>query len=236
MKLFFGSFEGDSAFLNEDESQHFAKVLRGSERDIVNITDGDGRLAECEIISVSKKTVEGKILNLQENYEQKKYYLHVAIAPTKNIERIEFFLEKATEIGIDEITFIQSFHSERKNIKIERLEKIVQSATKQSLKAYLPKLNDLVKFHDFIQRDFSDYKTCIAHCESDIERTPFTTILKDTPEKILVMIGPEGDFSREEIKAAYDHLFTGITLGKQRFRTETAALQAVFATDWSFNH
>jgi len=236
MKLFFGTINGDSAFLNEDESQHFAKVLRGSEGDIIFITDGEGNLAECEITAVTKKSVEGKVLNLQPNYEQKKYYLHVAIAPTKNIERIEFFLEKATEIGIDEITFIQSFHSERKNIKIERLDKIVQSATKQSLKAYLPKLNDLTKFHEFIKQDFSTYKTCIAHCESDIERTPFTTVLKDEPQKILVMIGPEGDFSRDEIKVAYDHGFTGISLGNQRFRTETAALQAVFATDWSFNH
>lgn len=236
MKLFFGSFEGDKAFLNEDESQHFAKVLRGSEGDVVNITDGEGKLAECEIISVTKKSVEGKVISLQENYEQKKYYLHVAIAPTKNIERIEFFLEKATEIGIDEITFLQTFHSERKNIKIERLEKIVQSATKQSLKAYLPKLNDLVKFNDFIKNDFSEFKTCIAHCESDIDRTPYTSVLENTPQKILVMIGPEGDFSRDEIKLAYENGFKGITLGKQRFRTETAALQAVFATDWSFNH
>lgn len=235
MKLFFGTIEGDSAFLNEDESQHFSKVLRGSEGDIVHITDGEGNLAECEIISVSKKSVEGKVIQLQENFEQKKYYLHVAIAPTKNIERIEFFLEKATEIGIDEITFLQAFHSERKNIKIERLDKIVQSATKQSLKAYLPKLNDLTKFNDFIKQDFSDYTTCIAHCESDIARTPFTTILQNQPPKVLILIGPEGDFSRDEINTAYAQGFTGITLGSQRFRTETAALQAVFATDWNFN-
>lgn len=236
MKLFFGTIEGDNAFLNEEESHHFSKVLRGNEGDIIHITDGNGNLAKCEITLVSKKMVEANVLELQKNFEQKNYYLHVAIAPTKAMERIEFFLEKATEIGIDEITFLQAFHSERKNIKIERIEKIIQAATKQSLKAYLPKVNDLTKFNDFIKMNFEGYEKCIAHCESDIERTPFKNVLANQPEKILVMIGPEGDFSRDEIKNAYENNFTGISLGQQRFRTETAALQAVFATDWAFNH
>lgn len=236
MKLFFGTIANDTAFLSEDESHHFSKVLRGKEGDVVHVTDGNGNIAKCEITSISKKSVEGKVLELQQNFEKKNYFLHVAIAPTKAMERIEFFLEKATEIGIDEITFLQSFHSERKNIKLERVEKIVQSATKQSLKAYLPKLNDLTKFNDFIKQNFEGYATCIAHCESDIERTPFNQVLKSQPEKILILIGPEGDFSREEIQQAYENGFTGILLGQQRFRTETAALQAVFATDWAYNH
>lgn len=236
MKLFFGTIEGQNAFLNEEESHHFAKVLRGNEGDIIHITDGKGNLAKCEITHVSKKIVEADVLELKEDFEKKNYYLHVAIAPTKAMERIEFFLEKAAEIGIDEITFLQTFHSERKNIKIERLEKIVQSATKQSLKAYLPKLNKLTKLNDFVKQDFEGNKKCIAHCESDIDRTAYKDILNDRPEKILVMIGPEGDFSRDEIKNAYENGFNGITLGQQRFRTETAALQAVFATDWAFNH
>ena len=232
MKLFFGQIEGNQAILNEDESHHFSKVLRGNEGDIIHITDGNGNMAKCEVTHVSKKAVEANVIELQEEFEKKNYYIHIAIAPTKTMERLEFFLEKATEIGIDEITFINTFHSERKNIKLERIEKIVQSATKQSLKAYFPKLNDLTKFTDFIKQDFSDYKTCIAHCESDIERTPYRKVLADKPTKILIMIGPEGDFSREEIKTAYEQGFTGISLGQQRFRTETAALQAVFATDW----
>ena len=236
MKLFFGTIDGDTAFLNEEESHHFAKVLRGTEGDIVHITDGLGKIAKTEITQITKRVVEGNVIDLQEDFEKKSYYLHVAIAPTKTMERIEFFLEKATEIGIDEITFLQSFHSERKNIKIERLDKIVQSATKQSLKAYLPKLNDLTKFNDFIKQDFSDYTKCIAHCESDIDRTPYVDILNNNPTKILVMIGPEGDFSRDEISSAYENGFNGISLGTQRFRTETAALQAVFATDWNINH
>lgn len=232
MKLFFGDIFDNSAILNEEESHHFAKVLRGKEGDFVHVTDGKGKIAEIEVNSISKKVVEGKIINLKTEFEKKNYYLHVAIAPTKTMERLEFFLEKATEIGIDEITFLQTYHSERKNIKIERIEKIVQSATKQSLKAYLPKINDLIKFNDFIKSDFNDFTKCIAHCEADVERTPFKNILEDKPKKILILIGPEGDFSRDEIKISEENGFSGISLGQQRFRTETAALQAVFAVDW----
>ncbi|SFN33251.1 16S rRNA (uracil1498-N3)-methyltransferase [Algoriella xinjiangensis] len=232
MKLFFGEINQDSAILSEEESHHFAKVLRGNEGDKIHVTDGKGNMAECEVVSVSKKAVEAKIIDLKTDFEKKNYYLHVAIAPTKTMERLEFFLEKATEIGIDEITFLQSFHSERKNIKLERIEKIVQSATKQSLKAYLPKVNDLTKFTDFVKTDFTNFTKCIAHCEADITRTPFENVLQTKPQHILIMIGPEGDFSRDEILLAQENNFTGISLGQQRFRTETAALQAVFATDW----
>ncbi|MGU9939883.1 RsmE family RNA methyltransferase [Empedobacter brevis] len=232
MKLFFGKIHQDIAVLNEEESHHFAKVLRGNEGDLIHVTDGKGNLAKVEITSISKKVVEGKIIELKTDFEKKNYYLHVAIAPTKTMERLEFFLEKATEIGIDEITFLQTFHSERKNIKVERIEKIIQAATKQSLKAYLPKVNDLTKFNDFIKSDFEGFIKCIAHCESDIERTPLRTVLENNPQKILLLIGPEGDFSREEIISAEEQNFTGISLGHQRFRTETAALQAVFAVDW----
>ena len=232
MKLFFGEIHDNTAILSEEESHHFSKVLRGNEGDKIHVTDGKGNLAEIEITSISKKAVEGNILNLKTDFEKKNYYLHVAIAPTKTMERLEFFLEKATEIGIDEITFLQTFHSERKNIKLERIEKIVQAATKQSLKAYLPKVNDLTKFNDFIKTNFDDFTKCIAHCEDDIEKTPLRIVLSENPQKILILIGPEGDFSRDEILTAEENNFTGISLGQQRFRTETAALQAVFATDW----
>ncbi|MEG0931648.1 RsmE family RNA methyltransferase [Algoriella sp.] len=232
MKLFFGEIHDNTAILSEEESHHFSKVLRGNEGDKIHVTDGKGNLAEIEITSISKKAVEGNILNLKTDFEKKNYYLHVAIAPTKTMERLEFFLEKATEIGIDEITFLQTFHSERKNIKLERIEKIVQAATKQSLKAYLPKVNDLTKFNDFIKTNFNDFTKCIAHCEDDIEKTPLRIVLSENPQKILILIGPEGDFSRDEILTAEENNFTGISLGQQRFRTETAALQAVFATDW----
>ena len=232
MKLFFGEINNHIAILNEEESHHFSKVLRGKEGDIVHVTDGKGNLAKCEIKSISKKSVEGEILELKQNFKKKNYYLHLAIAPTKTMERLEFFLEKATEIGIDEITFLQTFHSERKNLKIERVEKIVQAATKQSLKAYLPKINELTKFNDFIKQDFHQTEKLIAHCESTISRTPLKSILTNQPKNILILIGPEGDFSAQEISDANQHQFTGISLGDQRFRTETAALQAVFAVDW----
>ncbi|WP_313385823.1 RsmE family RNA methyltransferase [Chishuiella sp.] len=232
MKLFFGEIFENSAILNEEESHHFAKVLRGKEGDLVHVTNGKGKIAEIEVNSISKKVVEGKIIDLKTEFEKKNYYLHIAIAPTKTMERLEFFLEKATEIGIDEITFLQTYHSERKNIKIERIEKIVQSATKQSLKAYLPKINDLIKFNEFIKLNFSDFEKCIAHCETDIERVPLKNILDKKPKKILILIGPEGDFSKDEIKTSESNNFLGISLGQQRFRTETAALQAVFGTDW----
>ena len=233
MKLFFGQIEGEVAILNEEESHHFAKVLRGNEGDQIHVTDGKGNLAEVEITSISKKVVEGKVLNLQTEFEKKNYHLHIAIAPTKTMERLEFFLEKATEIGIDEITFLQTFHSERKNLKIERVEKIVQSATKQSLKAYLPKVNDLVKFSDFVKQDFDQTSKFIAHCEENTARIPFKEKLKEKPLNLLILIGPEGDFSKDEIALAESNGFKGISLGQQRFRTETAALQAVFATDWT---
>ena len=185
MKLFFGEIHQDSAILSEEESHHFSKVLRGNEGDKIHVTDGKGNMAECEVVSVSKKAVEAKIIDLKTDFEKKNYYLHVAIAPTKTMERLEFFLEKATEIGIDEITFLQTFHSERKNIKLERIEKIVQAATKQSLKAYLPKVNDLTKFNDFIKTNFNDFTKCIAHCEDDIEKTPLGIVLSENPQKIL---------------------------------------------------
>ncbi|WP_068598970.1 RsmE family RNA methyltransferase [Vaginella massiliensis] len=235
MKLFIGEIVEKTAYLNEEESHHFAKVLRGKEGDIVHVTDGEGSLAEIEIYSITKKRVEGKVLNIKREFEKKNYQLHIAIAPTKTIERLEFFLEKATEIGIDEITFLQTFHSERKTIKRERLEKIVQSAAKQSLKAYLPKVNDMVKFNDFIKQNFEEATRCIAHCQTVVTRISYKTLLQSKPNNIVLLIGPEGDFSNEEIALAESNGFTGISLGHQRFRTETAALQAVFATDWSLS-
>ena len=152
------------------------------------------------------------------------YYLHIAIAPTKNNDRLEWFLEKATEIGIDEITPIICQNSERKFVKQERLEKIIQSAMKQSLKFTLPKLNEPIKFNDFIDQDFNG-KKCIAHCEDD-EKTLLKTLV-NTKEKITILIGPEGDFSTQEIKKALSKKFIPISLGESRLRTETAGLVAV---------
>src|SRR5690606_37739007 len=132
MKLFFGNINPDFAKLSEEESKHFIKVLRGKIGDEIFVTDGNGNLAEGKVSQINSKSVEVEIVEIRENFGQRPYRLHVALAPTKNMERTEFFLEKATEIGIDEITFLKTFHSERKNINPERCKKIVQSAAKQS--------------------------------------------------------------------------------------------------------
>jgi 16S rRNA (uracil1498-N3)-methyltransferase len=230
MKLFFGNINSDFAELSEEESKHFIKVLRGKIGDEIFVTDGNGNLAKGKVSQINSKSVEVEIFKILENFEQKPYKLHIAIAPTKNMERTEFFLEKATEIGIDEITFLKTFHSERKNINLERCRKIVQSAVKQSLKAYLPKINDLIKFADFIKQNHSENKLT-AHCNADFERKEFKKIIQPKTD-YLILIGPEGDFSNDEIELAEQNNFTAISLGSQRLRTETAALNAVFTCNF----
>lgn len=230
MKLFFGNIHGNSAELTEEESKHFSKVLRGKMGDEIHVTDGNGILAKGIVDQINSKSVALELIEIQKNFEQRPYKLHVAIAPTKNMDRMEFFLEKATEIGIDEITFLQSFHSERKNINLNRCEKILQSAVKQSLKAYLPKMNDLVKFPEFIKMNPTENQF-IAHCDANFDRKDFKEILQPQSD-YLILIGPEGDFSKDETELAYQNNFTGISLGNQRLRTETAALNAVFGLNW----
>ena len=231
MQLFIGNINSQFGELEAEETQHFSRVLRGKLGQEISLTDGKGTLAKGVVTEIHNKRIQLELSEIQENFEQRPYSLHIAIAPTKNIDRIEYFLEKATEIGIDEITFLKSFHSERKNINLERCTKIVHSAVKQSLKAYVPKLNDLTKFTDFVAQDFSETKL-IAHCEEDFVRKNFKEILQPK-ENYLILIGPEGDFSLDEIKLAELHGFQGISLGHQRFRTETAALNAVFGLDWA---
>lgn len=231
MQLFIGNINGQIGELEAEETQHFSRVLRGKLGQEIYLTDGKGTLAKGVVTEIHNKSIQLELSEIQENFEQRPYFLHIAIAPTKNIDRIEYFLEKATEIGIDEISFLKSFHSERKNINLERCQKIVNAAVKQSLKAYVPKLNDLTKFTDFVAQDFSETKL-IAHCEEDFERKNFKEILQ-TNENYLILIGPEGDFSLDEIKLAEENGFKGISLGHQRFRTETAALNAVFGLDWA---
>lgn len=230
MQLFIGQINGNSGLLTDEEARHFSKVLRGKTGDEINITDGKGKMAKALVRSVSNHSVELELLTVNEDFEKRDYKLHIAIAPTKNIDRTEFFIEKAVETGIDKISFLKSFHSERKNINIDRISKIVQSAMKQSLKAYLPEIQDLTKFSDFVKQDFDEIKL-IAHCDNDFERADFHSIAKQK-NNYLILIGPEGDFSKDEIKLAEDNGFSGISLGHQRFRTETAALNAVFGVDW----
>jgi len=206
------------------ESRHIVKVLRKTEGDILYITDGKGTLFTAEITLASDKKCVVQIVSKEKKQKHWDYYLHVVIAPTKNNDRFEWFLEKATEIGIDEITPILCKHSERKIIKKERLEKVLISAMKQSLKFQLPKFNDLISFSDFMKQS-NDGSLFIAHCEKTTKRS-FKEELKPN-QKITVFIGPEGDFSTKEIETALKNNFSPVSLGNSRLRTETAGIVAV---------
>lgn len=209
--------------LPEEEAQHCTRVLRLGVGDNITLTDGRGNFYKAEITVANSKRC---LVSITETIHQNPLWpchLHIAVAPTKNMDRNEWFAEKATEIGIDELTFLNCRFSERKVIKTERIEKILISAIKQSLKARLPKLNEMIDFTKFIAQDFKGQKF-IAHCYEGEK-----PLLKDvlTPGKdAVVLIGPEGDFSEEEVKAAIERGFTPISLGKSRLRTETAALVA----------
>ncbi|EAQ42054.1 16S rRNA (uracil(1498)-N(3))-methyltransferase [Polaribacter sp. MED152] len=227
MQLFYNAElikETTQIIFDKIESRHIVKVLRKKEGDILKITNGKSYLFDAEITFASDKKCIVQIKSATEKLKPWPYYLHIAIAPTKNNDRTEWFLEKATEIGIDEITPIICSNSERRVVKLERFEKIIQSAMKQSLKFTLPKLNKAIKFNEFIQQDIPGLK-CIAHCE-DQEKNSLKLVAKNT-DKITILIGPEGDFSVDEIKKALNANFTPISLGESRLRTETAALVAV---------
>lgn len=211
--------------LNEEESKHCIRVLRLQSGDRVVLVDGKGGFYQAEIIDPHPKKTILKIVATQLEYAKRNHYLHIAVAPTKNIERIEWFLEKATEIGIDEISFIICDRSERKEVKIDRLTKVITSALKQSLKAYHPKLNEAIDFKNFIRQAQASQKF-IAHCVHDDKKE-----LKDHLQlytDCIILVGPEGDFTPNEITLAIDHGFVPITLGNSRLRTETAALGACF--------
>lgn len=206
------------------ESRHIVKVLRKKEGDKVYITNGKGLLFISQINIASDKKCLATIFNTDKKSKGWDYHLHMAIAPTKNNDRLEWFLEKATEIGIDEITPIITQNSERKVVKKERLEKIIQSAMKQSLKYHLPVLNELTTFDKFLTTK-SQGKRYIAHCE-DGDKQLMKNAIKPK-ESITILIGPEGDFSPEEISKSIEANCIPISLGEARLRTETAAVVAV---------
>ena len=209
---------------DKEESRHIIKVLRMKEGDSFKITNGKGSFFDAEIISANPKGCLVKILS-EETQKPLPYQLHLVVAPTKLNDRYEWFLEKATEIGISEITPIICDHSERKVIKTERYEKILQSAMKQSLKAYFPVLNEAISFRDFInvEKQFEDLKF-IAHCEETDKKSLKSLLLPN--KRITILIGPEGDFSSEEIELAKNAGYIPVTLGESRLRTETAAIVA----------
>lgn len=224
MQLFYvPTIAGTEVILDETESKHAVKVLRLLAGDEVQLIDGKGNFYEAEISEANPKKCRLAILKTTNEFGKRGFRVHIAIAPTKSIDRLEWFLEKCTEIGIDEITPLLCDHSERQNIKPERLEKILISAMKQSLKAYLPKLNELTPFKDLVLS--SDIKNrYIAHCYDGGKIHLKDESLKN--KDVLILIGPEGDFSPEEIEFAIQHDFKEISLGDARLRTETAGIVA----------
>lgn len=211
------------AELPEEEAAHAVRVLRLEAGDEVTLTDGKGCFYRAEISAASNKRC---LVNVLETLPQEPLWqghLHLAMAPTKNMDRTEWFAEKATEIGFDELTFLNCRFSERKVIKTERIQKILVSAIKQSLKARLPKLNEMTDFNRFIRQPFNGQKF-IAHCYEG--EKPLLKDIVRRDEDALVLIGPEGDFSEEEVKLAVEQGFQPISLGRSRLRTETAALVA----------
>jgi 16S rRNA (uracil1498-N3)-methyltransferase len=214
--------------LPEEEASHAVRVLRLAEGDDIVLMDGKGVYHNAVVTETNKRHCYYKIVSSEQHPKEWTNRVHIAVAPTKNIDRIEWFAEKATEIGVDEMTFLNCRFSERRNIKIERIEKIVISAMKQSHKSVMPVLNDIVKFDEFVKQPFSCAKY-ICHCydEPDLdEKVLLHDVLAKTPDAV-VLVGPEGDFSIDEVKLALDNGFKSVSLGKSRLRTETAALVAV---------
>jgi len=212
--------------LNEQESKHCIKVLRLNEGDKINLIDGVGNFYLAEITHSHQKKCKIKVIKKTENYSRRNYNLTIAIAPTKNNERLEWFCEKSTEIGIDKIIPFTSFNSERRNIKTEKFEKTIISAMKQSYKALKPEFTELIKYKSLVKQEFKGNKY-IAHCNNAV--CSFKQ-LKDDYSKgtdAIILIGPEGDFTPEEVQLAIDNGYIEINLGDYRLRTETAGLVSV---------
>lgn len=216
-------------FLSEEESKHAVRVLRLAVGDTVTLIDGKGGFYDAGIQDAHPKRTILQINSVATEYQKRNHYLHIAIAPTKNIERTEWFLEKATEIGIDEVSLVICQRSERKEAKVERLNKIITSAIKQSMKAYHPMLNEPVTFAQFMKQDFDGQKF-IAHCDDGEKFSLAQSIIKQS--RYLILIGPEGDFAPAEVEAALQNGYKALTLGESRLRTETAALEACFEANF----
>lgn len=221
MNIFYQPEISTKSFLNEEDSKHCVKVLRKTLKEKIIVVDGFGGFFECEITKPHEKKCEFNVISVIENYNVPQKKIHIAIAPTKNSDRLEWFVEKAVEVGINEISLIETQHSERRFQKTDRLEKIAISAMKQSLKAFLPKINELTKFQKFIT-NVKDEDKFIAH----LEENPQQLAKQNIQENICILIGPEGDFSENEVDLAKKNGFRVVALGNSRLRTETAGLVA----------
>lgn len=225
MNIFYcpGAVLSDYFTLDETESRHIATVLRKREGEELLVFDGKGNLYDARIDSITKKEVTVHTFRLRQAEANDRPKLHIAIAPSKNIERLEWFAEKVTEIGVTEITPILCNHSERKELRLDRIEKVLLSACKQSMKLTIPKLNEVRKYEEFVATINHSNRKYIAYCDEK------SIHLKDAYHggfDAVVMIGPEGDFSKEEILLAEKYEFETVSLGKSRLRLETAGIYA----------
>ena len=218
--------------LPAEEAVHATRVLRLKEGDELFLMDGEGCFYQAEVaLATSKKC----LYTIKETLKQDLVWrgkIHLAIAPTKDMGRIEWMTEKATEVGFDEISFLDCKFSERKTLRVDRIEKIVVSAMKQSRKGWKPIVNPMTPFHSFIENCSNNGRKYICHCYKEIPRADFFTAisqenLSSSGEDITVLVGPEGDFSIDEVRFALEHGFESVTLGNSRLRTETAGLSAV---------
>ncbi len=214
---------GKTYSLDEEESGHCVRVLRYTRGDEILLTNGQGMTYTAVITNPHPKHCEFEVRTAEKQSKHHSNYIHIAIAPTKNVERIEWFVEKCTEIGVDEITPLLCRFSERKQLRIDRLQKIILSAAKQSLTPYLPKLNEMTDCTEFI-RGTEEETRFIAHCYKEDKRDLRNEIKPG--KSVVVMIGPEGDFSEQEIAEALQHHFVPVSLGESRLRTETAGIVA----------
>ena len=226
MELFFvpDLSVGKPASLSPDEARHCIKVLRHKEGDTIQLIDGKGGLYAGVIRNTDSSGCAVEIIYRHDHFSDRSYSLHMAVAPTKNIDRFEWFCEKATEVGIDEISPVICTRSERKTVKTERIERVMVAAIKQSIKSWLPKIHEPVDFDDFIQKKFNGYKKFICSGAANPEDNLRKYYSKS--ENVVIIIGPEGDFTNEELNKASAHNFVHINLGLSRLRTETAAFVA----------
>ena len=227
VRYFYVPKAAENTELPQDEATHAIRALRLQAGDDIMLMDGEGTFYEAEISLVTNKKCMYQILNTLPQERMWKGKIHLAIAPTKMMERMEWLVEKATEIGFDELSFLSCRFSEREKVRVDRVEKIVVSAVKQSRKAWMPKVNEIVSFRDFVTAERRG-KKFICHCYEEIEKSMFFHELqKNDEEDVTVLIGPEGDFSIEEVRMALENGYLSVSLGNSRLRTETAGLVAV---------
>lgn len=230
-RIFLGALDGNVVRLDEEEAAHCVKVLRHREGDEISVIDGLGTLYHCRILSASPKEVEASVLDSVSGFGSHPYHLTMAVCPTKNLDRFEWFVEKATEIGVDVIAPVFGDRSERRILKTERVKRIVLSAAKQSLKGFVPEVSEPVSVKEFIGKADADSLRLICYCiDNESLRKSITEVLPaDKTGKIEILIGPEGDFSEEEVEYALDCGWIPVSLGDSRLRTETAAVVAATA-------